>query len=449
MSDTKPCGFNEKRIAKPHPPRAFMRKVTMAIAALCFCGSLSAQPVDSLSIKIGQMILIGFPGTTVDPLVLEEIRSGKVGSIVLFEKNIPKTKYAGVKINEQKRDTIYSSFVPLKKIIWTYQQASTIPLMVTIDQEGGRVNRLKEKYGFSRSITAQEMGRPISLDSVRFYSETTAAMLAGLGINVNFAPVVDLGVNKDNTVIYKVGRAFSANPDTVTIMANEFIRAHRKLGVLTVLKHFPGHGSSMADTHVGVADVTKTWTSAELIPYERLIAAGAVDAVMSAHIVNRNLDPEGFPGTLSRRIIDSLLRKQYNYQGVVFSDDMQMHAITKEYGLEEAIKRAIHAGIDILMFSNNIHGSEGRTVTKVHGIIRQLVESGQVEQSRINESYRRIIKMKAGIGLPAVDYLQAELNATKSEVSKLKETAAQTNVKKEGEPKETEKPKEKKKGRKK
>lgn len=348
-----------------------------------------AQSTDSLTLKIGQMILIGFPGERVDSLVLREIRSGKVGSIILFEKNIPGYSRSGPSTLKT------SSFAPLKKIIWSYQQAAPIPLLVSIDQEGGKVNRLKEKYGFSRSITAQEMGRAKRLDSVRFYAEATAATLAGLGINVNFAPVVDLGVNKDNTVIYGVGRSFGANPDSVALLAGEFIKPHRKFGVITVLKHFPGHGSSLADTHFGVADVTQTWAPAELNPYERLIGTGQVDAVMSAHIVNRNLDPKAYPGTLSSRVIDSLLRKQYHYDGVVFSDDMQMQAVTKQYGLEEAIRLSVNAGVDILCFSNNISGSEERTVDKVHGIIRAQVESGQIKRERIDEAYRRIMKLKS------------------------------------------------------
>lgn len=369
------------------------------VGALCFVllfvmTSLSAQPLDSLSIKIGQMILIGFPGPKVDPLVLEEVRSGKVGTIILFEKNVPKAKWPRV----------YSAaaFTPLKKIIWTYQKAAPIPLFVSIDEEGGRVNRLKAKYGFPRSISAQSMGKAGTLDSVRFYSESTAATLAGLGINVNFAPCVDLGVNKANTVIYKVGRSYSANADSVALLAGEFINRHRRYGVITVLKHFPGHGSSLADTHVGLADVTQTWTPAELIPYERLLASGQVDGIMTAHIVNKALDPSAYPGTMSHRMLDSLLRKKLNYNGVVFSDDMQMHAITKQYGVEEAIRLSINAGVDILCFSNNITGSEERTVTKVHTIIRGMVESGKISRERIDQSFRRIMKLKSRLSVAPI-----------------------------------------------
>jgi len=356
-----------------------------------------AQHRDSLDIKIGQMILVGFPGTTVDAKVLEEVRLGKVGSIIFFEKNIPPQ----------------NSFVALKKITWAYQQAAPIPLFIGIDQEGGRVNRLKDKYGFPRSITAAAMAKSANLDSVRFYGEATASTLSGLGFNLNFAPVVDLASNPDNPIIAKYGRAFSANEDTVIMMAKAFIKEHHKYGVLTSLKHFPGHGSSKDDTHNGIADVTSTWEERELKPYQALVDSGLADAVMTSHIVNRKLDKNGNPGTLSADILTGVLRKKMKFNGVVITDDMQMHAITKYYGLEEAIKLAVNAGVDIMTFSNNIQGSEERTVDKVHSIIRKLVQSGEIKIERIDESYVRIMKLKSRLSANVVasGYLQ-ELEKT-------------------------------------
>jgi beta-N-acetylhexosaminidase len=359
---------------------AIKRRFTFFLPALVVFSVFQshAQTRDSLDIKIGQMILIGFPKAELDQDVLREVREGKVGSIILFEKNIPPR----------------NSFVALKKITWTYQQAAPIPLLIAIDQEGGRVNRLKDKYGFPKSITAEAMGKSNSLDSVRFYSEATASTVAGLGINVNFAPVVDLSSNRNNPIIAKVGRAFSANEDSVILMAKEVIKQHRKYGVLTSLKHFPGHGSSKDDTHLGIADVTNTWEERELKPYQALIDSGYVDAVMTSHIVNRKLEPDGLPGTLSDDVLTGILRNRLHFNGVVFTDDMQMHAITKHYGLEEAIKLAVNAGVDIMTFSNNISGSDERTVDKVHSIIRGMVESGVIPRERIEESFDRIMTLK-------------------------------------------------------
>lgn len=374
----------------------------------------NAQTTDSLDIKIGQMLLIGFPGPEVDAKVLEEVRTGKVGSIILFEKNIPPR----------------NSFIALKKITWTYQQAAPIPLFIGIDQEGGRVNRLKEKYGFPRSITAAAMGKSHSLDTVRIYAEATAATLAGLGINVNFAPVVDLASNPDNPIIARYGRAFSADEDSVALLAREFIKAHRKYNVLTALKHFPGHGSSKSDTHLGIADVTNTWEPRELKPYTTLIDSGYVDAVMSAHIVNMKLDPSGNPGTLSKPILTGILRDSLHYDGVVFSDDMQMHAITEQYGLKDAIRLAIQAGIDIMTFSNNIAGSDKRTADTVHALIREMVKNGEIPEGRIDESFHRIMKLKNR--LTSHDdraALMRELRAVKSSLERTTDMLQEINQK--------------------
>lgn len=383
------------------------RKTLFCLTALlAFGGHGYGQSADSLDIKIGQMILIGFPGSKVDDKVLEEIRQGKVGSIIIFEKNIPAK----------------NSFAELKKITWTYQHAAPIPLFISIDQEGGKVNRLKEKYGFPRSVSAAQLGN-FTLDSVQFYAETTAATLAGLGINVNFAPVVDLAVEPTNPAIVKPERAYSAQADSVTLFAREVIRQHRKLGVVSVLKHFPGHGSSKNDTHLGIADVTNTWSAQELDPYKTLIDSGEVDAIMTAHIVNKKLDPKGNPGTLSKLVIDSLLRKRFHYSGVIFSDDMQMHAITKHYGLEEAIKLAINAGVDILTFSNNISGSQERTVDKVHEIIKKFVTNGTISRERIDQSFKRIMSLKQQLNGARSEYYRSSLAEKQREINAMRDAS--------------------------
>lgn len=381
-----------------------------AIFSLAVMNStLKAQKLDSLGIKIGQMLLIGFPGPSVDAAVLREIRDGKIGSIILFEKNIPPQ----------------NSFVALKKIIWTYQKAAPLPLLVSIDQEGGRVNRLKDKYGFPRSITARAMAQAGTLDSVRFYGESTAATLAGLGFNVNFAPVVDLASNPNNPIIAKYGRAFSANEDSVALLAKEFIKAHRKYNVLTALKHFPGHGSSKDDTHLGIADVTNTWEQRELKPYQLLIDSGYVDAIMTSHIVNRQLDKAGNPGTLSADILTGILRQRLGYDGVVFTDDMQMQAITKHYGLKDAIRMAINGGVDIMTFSNNLPDRESRIVDIAHDLIRKMVANGEISEARIDQSYRRVVALKKRLSTPGdVAALKQELAMKEIELEKAQNEVA-------------------------
>ena len=387
-----------------------MNKILL-IGLIFFSLHTSAQ-VDSLDIKIGQMILIGMPKAEVDSAVLAEVKAGKVGSLIYFEKNIPKSS---------------SAFAAFKKMSWTYQKAAPIPLFICIDQEGGKVNRLKEKYGFTRSITAQEIGKSKSLDSVRFYADATAATLAGLGINVNFAPCVDVAVNPANPVIVKNGRSYSANEDSVILFAKEVVKAHRKYGVVTTLKHFPGHGSSLEDTHLGLADVTQTWQERELKPYRELIDSGYVDGIMTSHIVNKKLDRLALPGTLSKSILDSLLRKKLNYHGVTFSDDMQMKAIASNYGLEEAIKLSINAGVDILCFSNNIPGVEERTVDKVQRVIKGFVASGQISKTRIDESFHRIMDLKKRFSGTELDVLKKYREELTKEINQQNMVLKKTN----------------------
>jgi beta-N-acetylhexosaminidase len=402
-----------------------MKRVVIVFVLVLFSIHSIGQRIDSLDIKIGQMIMIGIPIADVDNLVMEEVKKGKVGALIFFEKNVPNRTNA---------------FASLKKMTWTYQQAATIPLFICIDQEGGKVNRLKEKYGFTRSITAASIGKYGSMDSVRFYAEATAATLAGLGFNVNFAPTVDLAINKDNTVIAKPERSYSNNEDTVVMMAREVIKEHRKFGVITSLKHFPGHGSSKADTHFGVADVTNTWSERELKPFKQLIDEGYADGVMTSHIVNKNLDKNGLPGTLSKEIIDGILRKRMGYNGVVFSDDMQMKAIADNFGLEETIRLAVNAGVDVMCFSNNIAGTDQRTVDKVHSIMKSMVANGKIPQQRIDESFKRIMLLKGTLNREesiagyqaelmrmqqALDKTQAELKQANEELTTVKKDAAE------------------------
>ncbi|MCX8490961.1 MAG: glycoside hydrolase family 3 protein [Cyclobacteriaceae bacterium] len=406
-----------------------MKSISMWLAALLLSTSSFSQTRDSLGIKIGQMILMGIPYAKVDTMILEEVRKGNVGAIILFEKNIPQKP---------------SVFADLKKIIWTYQKAAPYPIFVSIDQEGGKVNRLKEKYGFTRSITARATGKSKSLDSARFYGEATAATLAGLGFNVNFAPCVDVAVEPTNPVIVKSERSYSPNEDTVTLMAGEFIKQHRKYGVVTVLKHFPGHGSSKKDSHYGVADVTKSWTPRELKPYKALLDSGLVDGVMSCHIVNKKLDKLGLPGTLSNEMLGRMLRKNLGYEGVVFSDDMQMEAITKQYGLDESIKMAILAGVDVLCFANNVPGSQKVSPQRIFAVIRDAVANGQISAQRIDESYQRIIELKKKIDLATISSYESrykklelhqkltalQLKAAKEEIKLLQDSSKKKKRKK-------------------
>jgi beta-N-acetylhexosaminidase len=308
-----------------------------------------------------------------------------IGSVVLFDYDVP--------LKSPVRNV--SSPGQLKNLISDLQSFSRTPLLVAVDYEGGRISRLKEKHDFPSTFSAQYFGQRNNPDLTFSSAIPMAKLLNSLGINLNLAPVVDLNTNQDNPVIGKLERSYSKDPEVVTSHADKFIQAFHSHQVLCTLKHFPGHGSSMGDSHLGMVDVSSTWTEDELLPYRQLILKGRVDAVMTAHVFIKHLD-SAYPATLSKRIITGLLREKLNYDGVVIADDMQMGAIAKEYGLETAIFRAIEAGIDILTFANNSTFDAG-IAFKAAEIIKRLIKTKKISSERINESFNRIMNLKKGV----------------------------------------------------
>jgi beta-N-acetylhexosaminidase len=178
----------------------------------------------------------------------------------------------------------------------------------------------------------------------------------------------------------------------VAQQAAAFVDGHRRHGVRTALKHFPGHGSAAGDTHAGIVDVTDAWSEVELEPFERLIASGHADAVLTAHVFNATLDPD-YPATLSAATITGILRQQLGFDGPVISDDLQMGAIREEYGYSDAVALAIEAGVDILTIANQ-QVFEADVVRRTIDIVAAHVASGRIGEERIDEAYRRIRVLK-------------------------------------------------------
>lgn len=348
---------------------------------LCTYGS-NAGNRDSLDFKIGQMVMIGINGRTyIDPgdSLLEEIQNGKAGGVVLFEKNVAKTNSAD----------------SLREMIRTLQRNAPYPLFVSIDEEGGKVHRLKEKYGFLPMPPAAALGHLNNEDSTLFYNRNLAFELKQLGFNVNYAPDVDMAVNPENTVVVKNGRSFGAESALVAKHATLCILAHREHGIITAPKHFPGHGSSAGDSHFGVTDVSGTWGIQELLPFEQIVRSGNCDAVMVGHMVNSRWDADTLPATLSERTVNGLLRGLLGFKGLVFSDDMQMQAITDHYGLEKAIQLSVNAGVDVLLFCNTSPDkTKWVSASEVHRTIRKLVRKRKISRERVNEAYGRIMALK-------------------------------------------------------
>lgn len=355
-----------------------MKKIlTVLLFAPFFCfGQL-----DSLDIKIGQMIIMGldnFKKLDKAQPMFADIQSGKLGNVILFGKHIDKKK-------PEKS---------LSKITAYIHEIAPIKPFIAIDEEGGKVNRLKPKYGFTETRSAMYLGNLDMEDSTRYFAKLSGETMRSSSINMNFAPVVDVDINDKNPVIGGKERSYSPDAEMVAKHAAYVIEEQDKLGIVNVLKHFPGHGSSAADTHLGIADVSDTWRVEELYPYRILMDQGAVKAIMMAHIVNDKLDTASNPATLSKRIINDLLRKFMGFKGVIISDDMQMQAITKYYGFEEALVISINAGVDMLAIANNTELEDIANLGDIHAMIKKNVLDGFIPESRINQSFRRIMELK-------------------------------------------------------
>ena len=339
---------------------------------------------DSLDLKIGQMLMLGINERTSLPqtdALRQDLKTYWLGGVLIFEKNIAKTR----------------SGETLRQLITHLQQAAPLPLLVAIDEEGGQVHRLKEKYGFIRFPSANYLGAMATTDSTTYYTRRLAALLSELGFNLNFAPTVDVAVNPNNPVIVKAGRSYSKDTLRLVKHATAAIDAHDAYGIVTVLKHFPGHGSSATDSHLGITDVTRRWQRQELYPYQALIKAGKARSILTSHVINCRLDTTCLPASLSKAMNTGLLRNQLGFEGVIFTDDMQMHAISKQYGLEKAIKLSVLSGVDVLVYGNTGSPAERVTAARLHGILKKAVASGEIPEARINESYRRIVALKRTI----------------------------------------------------
>ncbi|MDR1389343.1 MAG: hypothetical protein LBJ31_05140 [Treponema sp.] len=341
--------------------------------------------------KIAQMLLVGFRGTSLEgnPLY-EDIAHRGIGGVVLFDYDMPTRSFPrnidGKAGKEQ-----------LAGLCADIQNASGgVKLFIAIDQEGGRVNRLRSFPAFAKSETARDLAAA-GTQSYKTTAEETARFLAELGVNLNFAPCVDLDINPANPIIGAYGRSISADSETVTRFAKIWIDAHAKYGVLSCPKHFPGHGSSRGDTHRGTVDVSETWTEEELVPYRNLVdwgqSAGKLPFIMTSHVFNKTVDPE-YPATLSKPALLGILRERLNFTGLIISDDLEMAAIGSRYDLKTTLETAINAGVDILAFSNNGAVFNPSLSKDVIDTVFDLVKTGRVSSARIEESFLRIMKVK-------------------------------------------------------
>ena len=333
-------------------------------------------------LNLGQKFIVGFSGETLDssPWIVNTLQQEVAGGVLLFDRNMDRT----VKN--------ISSPGQLQKLTESLNNLIDTQLFIAVDQEGGKVCRLKPANGFPAQPSAKALAQLDRSQRIRCVEET-AGMLAKCGVNLNFAPVVDLDLNLDNPIISKYERSFGDDPRRVAVCAAEFIEAHHRHGVACCLKHFPGHGSARLDSHLGFVDITGCWHPQELEPYRHLIQAGYADGVMTAHLVHRGLDPAGQPVTLSRPVISGMLRQELGFDGVIFSDDLQMRAIVDGWSYRQAVQRAVLAGVDVLVVGNNLAFQPDAVRLGVEAI-GELLDKELIDEHDLRQSLARIARLK-------------------------------------------------------
>jgi beta-N-acetylhexosaminidase len=337
--------------------------------------------MENLKQLLYKMLIIGFDGKDIlnNKKLISNIQNG-LGGVILFDHYIDdKTKSKNIQSPQQ-----------VKKLNESLQSISESPLIICIDQEGGKVARLKEEKGFSNTLSAKEIAFLEEKDAKKEYANLSF-QLKDLGINCNFAPLVDLGINKESKIIYGLDRAYGEDSEQVVKYAQIFMDALNENKIISVLKHFPGHGSAKGDSHEGFVDITKTWDEIELTPYKKLLHKTKM--IMSAHVYNGKID-ENYPATLSFKTNTELLRKKLGFNGVLVTDDLQMLAIKKHYKKEEAIELAINSGADILMYCNQLSNDD---TDETIDMMMHLVKNKKISIDRIKEANHRINRLLEGI----------------------------------------------------
>lgn len=334
----------------------------------------------SLDEMIGQMVLVGFRGTDVNTpaykALKKQIEKSQVGGVIILKHNV------------KDREQILSLMQDLTST------KVDLPLFVGLDQEGGVIHILGSENGFKNHLSALKTAQTKNSQQAYEMYFDLAKMCKEAGFNLNFAPNVDLQINKDS-IIAKKERGFSECPTVVTRYAKEVLKAHYDNGVITSLKHFPGHGSPVGDTHKGLVDASETWNEIELTPYKELCFDNPLQMVMISHIFVEKLDDK-YPASLSKNVVSGVLREQIGFDGVVITDDLQMGAIRENYSLEEIVVNAINAGDDILMFSNYFY-EDYETPVKIRKIVKKAIKEGKIDRKRIEKSYERILKLKQAL----------------------------------------------------
>jgi len=320
---------------------------------------------------VGQLFQVGFVGYSVPNEFKEFVQEYQIGSTIYFKRNVQSPAQIAELSNE---------------LQFNCRTKDMPALFIAIDHEGGKVNRLVKPFTkFPGNDYLGEMNSP----KVGFeFGAILGKELKAVGININYAPVVDVNTNPDNPVMKN--RMFSSDPETCGRLGSAVCRGIQKMLVMACAKHFPGHGDTTEDSHFALPKVNKTLAQLdemELIPFKRVIRS-RVESIMTAHILNPNLDPK-YPATLSEATINGLLRTEMRYNRLVISDDMEMKAIADNFGVEEAAVLSIKAGCDILIY----RADAGLPIKAIEAVIKA-VENKVIPMETIEKAVGRILTAK-------------------------------------------------------
>ena len=324
----------------------------------------------SLEEKIGQMLIIGMDTNYITDRIKNMIQKYKIGGIILYRKNFKS----------------YDSMVKLINELKELNKNNKIPKFIAIDQEGGKVNRIPKEL--KNLPAANKVANKKDVDLVKNTAQITAKMLYESGFNMNFAPVMDIKRFSENHVVGD--RAFGENKDDVSKYAIEYMKQLQQNNIISVIKHFPGHGATKKDSHFSLPIINKKISELQnddMIPFKNAIDEGA-DAILIGHLVIKNVTGI-YPASLSRKFIYKYLRKGYRYNKVIVTDDLKMRAIRLIYGPRFAFKKAFEAGNDIIVFRYNQKEEE-----KCYLQIVNMVKENKINIGRINRSVKRILKLK-------------------------------------------------------
>ncbi|GIP32214.1 beta-N-acetylhexosaminidase [Paenibacillus sp. J2TS4] len=328
----------------------------------------------TLEEKIGQMIIAGVQGTSASSEDERMIKEQHVGGIIFYKNNLADP----------------ASVVRFANQLKQWNESHSVPLLLSVDQEGGRVSRLP---GLDLLPTAQEIGQWNSREAAGEIGAILGEEVKAMGLNMNFAPVLDINNNPKNPVIGD--RSFGSTAEIVSSMGIEAMKQMELTGVIPVVKHFPGHGDTETDSHLDLPVIHKSekdLTELEWKPFVKAIEEGT-DAIMVAHILFPQID-EQYPSSLSPAVVTGQLRDKLGFEGVILTDDLTMGAIVNRYGIGEASVLSVQAGTDILLIAH-----EYSNVDEVTAALKQSVADGTLSEERIDESVRRILQLKTKFNL--------------------------------------------------